>query len=285
MNRDGKRPVSVEDLLRLKRAERPPDSFWADFDRQLRAKQLAALVEKRPWWQGGWSLGGAFAGLRRHPLPLGAAVAFGVAFVALRPGMAPEVAAPAVSSSAVAQVVSGPIASVVAPEASISPRVQIEAPVPAPVFAAVVSAQPLQTAPADAIEPSSESSAPALAFTSAERESDRPLFVASVPLSLEAQSSLLMTQSEPLSSGALLGGATRLEARAPASRAVVEPLRQMTPPADRRGSRILTALVSMASVENAMRTTERAANRLSEEQLYEQIRRVGAVGAAVNVKF
>ena len=57
MNRDGKRPVSVEDLLRLKRAERPPDSFWADFDRQLRAKQLAALVEKRPWWQGGWSLG------------------------------------------------------------------------------------------------------------------------------------------------------------------------------------------------------------------------------------
>ena len=85
--------------------------------------------------------------------------------------------------------------------------------------------------------------------------------------------------------GALRRGATRLEARAPASRAVVEPLRQMTPPADRRGSRILTAMVSMASVENAMRTTERAANRLSEEQLYEQIRRVGAVGAAVNVKF
>jgi hypothetical protein len=44
-------------------------------------------------------------------------------------------------------------------------------------------------------------------------------------------------------------------------------------------------MVSMASVENAMRTTERAANRLSEEQLYEQIRRVGAFGAGVNVKF
>ena len=74
-------------------------------------------------------------------------------------------------------------------------------------------------------------------------------------------------------------------AYAPASRVAVEPLRQMTPPADRRGARILTAMVSMASVENAMRTTERAATRLSEEQLYEQIRRVGAVGAAVNVKF
>ena len=46
MKHDGKRSVSLEDLLRLKRAERPPESYWADFDRQLRAKQLAALVEK-----------------------------------------------------------------------------------------------------------------------------------------------------------------------------------------------------------------------------------------------
>ena len=45
------RPVSLEDLLRLKRAERPPAEFWQDFDRQLRAKQLAALVQSRPWWQ------------------------------------------------------------------------------------------------------------------------------------------------------------------------------------------------------------------------------------------
>ncbi|MFM8335744.1 MAG: hypothetical protein ACKODK_09280, partial [Opitutaceae bacterium] len=102
---------------------------------------------------------------------------------------------------------------------------------------------------------------------------------------LEAQSSLLLRSPDPVASGPFLGGGTRVEARAPASRMTVEPLRQITPPADRRGSRILTAMVSMSSVENAMRTTERAASRLSEEQLYDQIRRVGAVGAAVNVKF
>ena len=279
MNRDGKRPVSVEDLLRLKRAERPDGSFWADFDRQLRAKQLAALVEKRPWWQG-WSFVGALAGLRRHPLPLGAAVALGVAFLALRPGSGTANApSPLVVDSA-----SVPAAVVAVAEAPVGARVEVQAPASAPAFVSAASVLPVAVVASEAVE-TSRDPAPSNAFGAAERESDRPLFVASVPLSLEAQSSLLMAQSEPLPSGALLGGVTRLEARAPASRAVVEPLRQMTPPADRRGSRILTAMVSMASVENAMRTTERAANRLSEEQLYEQIRRVGAVGAAVNVKF
>ena len=50
MNQE-KRPITLEDILRLKRAERPPAEFWDSFDRQLRAKQLAALVEKRPWWR------------------------------------------------------------------------------------------------------------------------------------------------------------------------------------------------------------------------------------------
>jgi hypothetical protein len=90
---------------------------------------------------------------------------------------------------------------------------------------------------------------------------------------------------EPVLSRSLLAASTRFEARAFPARPAIEPLKQITPPSERRGARILTAMVSMASVENAMRTTERAANRLSEEQLYEQIRRVGAFGAGVNVKF
>ncbi|MEO7600304.1 MAG: hypothetical protein ABIV50_15325, partial [Opitutus sp.] len=45
-----KTKVSVEDLLRVKRAEQPPVEFWADFERDLRAKQLAAIVEPRRWW-------------------------------------------------------------------------------------------------------------------------------------------------------------------------------------------------------------------------------------------
>ena len=44
MKSDHQKPVSLEDLLRLKRAERPAPEFWVQFERELRAKQLAALV-------------------------------------------------------------------------------------------------------------------------------------------------------------------------------------------------------------------------------------------------
>jgi hypothetical protein len=44
--------VTLENLLCLKRAERPAPEFWLTFERELRQKQLAALLEKRPWWQG-----------------------------------------------------------------------------------------------------------------------------------------------------------------------------------------------------------------------------------------
>jgi len=44
-------PLTLEDLLRLKRAERPSPEFWSRFEKELRQKQLAALIERRPWWQ------------------------------------------------------------------------------------------------------------------------------------------------------------------------------------------------------------------------------------------
>lgn len=47
---DKKSPVSIEDLLRLKAAERPGAEFWSQFERELRQKQLTALVQKRRWW-------------------------------------------------------------------------------------------------------------------------------------------------------------------------------------------------------------------------------------------
>ena len=44
-------PLTLEDLLRLKRAERPSPEFWNRFEVELRQKQLAALIDRRPWWQ------------------------------------------------------------------------------------------------------------------------------------------------------------------------------------------------------------------------------------------
>ena len=35
-----KATVTLEDLLRVKRAEQPPAEFWAEFERGMRTKQL-----------------------------------------------------------------------------------------------------------------------------------------------------------------------------------------------------------------------------------------------------
>ena len=42
--------VKVEDLLRLKRLERPDQDFWGIFDRELHQRMLQALVKKDPWY-------------------------------------------------------------------------------------------------------------------------------------------------------------------------------------------------------------------------------------------
>ncbi len=41
--------VTVEQLLRLKRAEKPGPDFWEDFDRRLRERTLQTLAWKEPW--------------------------------------------------------------------------------------------------------------------------------------------------------------------------------------------------------------------------------------------
>jgi hypothetical protein len=73
--------VTVEDLLRLKRAERPPAEFWVGFEEQLREKQLAALVERRPWWHGVATLSARLGWMR---VPVGATAILAVTLVSIR---------------------------------------------------------------------------------------------------------------------------------------------------------------------------------------------------------
>ena len=71
--------VTLEELLRIKRAERPTRDFWEEFGQELRHKQLAAaIVEERPWWR---SLTG---GLAKIYVPVGAVAAVTFAVVAIR---------------------------------------------------------------------------------------------------------------------------------------------------------------------------------------------------------
>ena len=49
-NNSHEKEVKVEDLLRLKRAERPSEVFWNTFDRELHQRMLQTLVKKDPWY-------------------------------------------------------------------------------------------------------------------------------------------------------------------------------------------------------------------------------------------
>ena len=86
--------VTLEDLLRLKRAERPPPEFWSEFERELRQKQLAALVERRSWWHELAATYGKSGWLR---LPVGATAVLALSFLSLRyysrPGGEPQLMA------------------------------------------------------------------------------------------------------------------------------------------------------------------------------------------------
>jgi hypothetical protein len=73
--------VTLEDLLRLKRAERPPPEFWSEFERELRQKQLAALVERRSWWH---ELAAAYSRFGKLRLPLGATAVLALSFLTIR---------------------------------------------------------------------------------------------------------------------------------------------------------------------------------------------------------
>jgi hypothetical protein len=71
----------VEDLLHVKRAERPPPEFWAKFESELRQRQLAALVERRSWWHAPVAAFNRFGWLR---LPVGAMTVLAVTVVSIR---------------------------------------------------------------------------------------------------------------------------------------------------------------------------------------------------------
>jgi hypothetical protein len=113
-----KNTITVEDLLKLKRAERPPAEFWAKFDAEMRAKQLSAIVSKRPWWD---SLSRGYSVMRRLQLPMGAAAAVALTWVGVHYSgttAAPvrELAANAVTPPAAALVhASAPASAKVAP--------------------------------------------------------------------------------------------------------------------------------------------------------------------------
>jgi hypothetical protein len=276
MKSEDDRRISIEDILRLKRAERPPAEFWTTFDRELRAKQLSALVGKRPWWQ---NFPKTFPLLFRFRIPLGASAVIALTLVSLRDDRAkPEqvVAAPSATSAAVSEVTSIPVA-VVAPTAP-------DLPLPAEnlfVVASQAAAEP-SVIPAAIPQPAEVRASVALGGgLKLDASPETPS-----PSAVEIAANLaVLRANEPAVSQTLLAQNNGFEVRHASVRPAVEPLQQMTPPGESRRLRILTAMVASASSEASYRTTERAASRIPEERLYDQIQRLGARGDRVQWKF
>ena len=47
--RNSSKKITLEEILRLKREERPSAEFWEEFDRDLRRRALRILVNEEPW--------------------------------------------------------------------------------------------------------------------------------------------------------------------------------------------------------------------------------------------
>ncbi len=286
MKSDHQKPVTLEDLLRLKRTERPPAEFWNRFDRELRAKQLAALVVKRPWWR---TLPvRALTGLSRYHLPLGATAVLALTFLSVREyrTVSPDGGIYPVATDEVIENIPNFIVS-----GSTVARANVE-PL-SPAFAAAV-ADVADEAGSPVAEPD-----PAYSV-STERSSlvavSNGIAAESSPFDRPSARSIAenfaATQSGENAFGghSLLGAAVQsFESHAmPARAPVIDPLAQMKAPSDVRRSRYLgTALPVSANAKTATsRSSERLASRIADERLYESgPSRLGVGGDRLMVKF
>ena len=73
--------VKLEELLRLKRAERPSVAFWNKFDRELHQRMLQTLVKKDPWYVQAFR---GISGRVAQTVAVGAAAVF-LAMMVVRP--------------------------------------------------------------------------------------------------------------------------------------------------------------------------------------------------------
>lgn len=80
-NKAHTKEINVEDLLRLKRSERPEKAFWDTFDRELHQRMLQTLVKKDPWYV---QLLRGVSGRLAQTTAVGAAAAF-LALLVVRP--------------------------------------------------------------------------------------------------------------------------------------------------------------------------------------------------------
>lgn len=256
---DQNRKITLEQLLALKRAERPSPEFWENFDRELRSKQLAALVKTRPWWQV-WT---PKKTLVRICMPLGAAAAVAVAFSSTQRvvvNRAPAQVAHVELSRSVAEV---------KPLETLSNQTVVAT----ASAAAAVDASRLEDASVNArvTEP----------IASAKAQDAAGAVWATGAATMKAAGQAL----------AQLTGLSEEQTTevAVAQPKVVEPLAQVATPRDSRRSRLLAYSVAYdphaANSADSARSREHITRRMSDDAVYDSISRLGVSGNSVSIKF
>ncbi len=265
MNR--KKTVSVEDLLQLKRAERPRAEFWGDFERELRAKQLAAIVEPRPWWSPFIRIG---ARVSRHQLPVGAAAILALSFVTVREYRTPDSIHAGQSDLTASSVYTHALAQANTPALS--------SPAPAMAQIAAEGAASSSQAVASLEVGQVAHTVPLLDGAPVVKQEPTPSarYIAANLAAAQADNPGLMDQVFGVS-------VHRAEVREP----VRDPLTQMAVPGESRRSRLLaTALPAVAgAAEVEVVGSQRVSRHLTEDRLYDTISRIGVKGDRVAFKF
>jgi hypothetical protein len=261
MKEDTEHKITIEDLIRLKKAERPPAEFWAAFESQIRTKQLSAIVSRRPWWDQFSSILGI---VNRHQLSFGAAAAFAMAFAGYR-----YVGSHPAPANAVQVNASAPVAVAI-----------IEA-VPKPAAPLVVSAVAARSEIAVDRRDFTQVAAP-VAKSSSARAAQMPVVVSSDSLSkspfTDGIAIKLADFREPVSEYArpsVFGSDRDFEASvAPAHPAMAEPLARMDPAAERRARLLAPALPAFSSGSSSTLAGDWMRQRASlDDRMYESMDR------------
>jgi hypothetical protein len=275
-DRPRKTTVTLEDLLRLKRAERPPAEFWTQFERGMRVKQLAAIVEPRPWWAPFIRLG---ARISRYQLPVGATAILAITLLTVReyhPGSSAPMNEPAAAE----------MASLTTSASTSDKALQTDsASAPAVSSASVVAAANEPVQGSAAAGPQAEPAAPPTAALGSSSH-----VVAVNPELTSARyiaENLAAAQAADPELDRMLSRSMRGVENRPARG---EPLAQINVPGDSRRSRLLAGTAWLASAstgDSALRMNEQATRRLTNRHLAESevVSRIDVGGDRLTVKF
>lgn len=248
--------------MRVKRAERPPQEFWSEWERELHVKQLAAIVEERPWWQ--VRVPALVRTMARWQLPVGAAAVMALTWITVREYRGIAEPRPQALVEDTAPVVTAEMAPALPATAARLNPVQADS-----TIVALAPTPPVAAAP--------QTSAPVETSTSS-RTGELASHLMVSTLVVAGANQLGVIDPKPTDVLALN--------QAPAQ----EPLARIATVKDARRSRLLdnamgSAYAKVANAEMA-RTHDRVASRLSDDRFYEdEPGRLGAAGDRLSFRF